>query len=345
MKNRSKIRYICTAALLLVLSPALLGAGPGAETRTETGFEVETEIGAGIRTGVKAGAEPQADSLTWESPVFTGGGEEYRPKEEMEKEGKKFRLISTRIRSAKKEGNLTYASASIPLSLEGREEPPETAVISVTEEGIGTEFEREVPLVSVIEKETVWSSDFSVDVTVMDYDADHFFLGDVEIPDTENLSAYEKELLDFLGLAEDCYRINEVVWKGEAYEKDGSLCREAEARGEKLVRKIEAVYGGEVRTPEIQGKQYIGIYEEILSKPEEETAKMQSEEKREQETEAPEQITQETVQEPAAESGFRQWLISHITVLSVGIGALLICAAGIAFAVLFRKRRKQGEIR
>ena len=50
-----------------------------------------------------------------------------------------------------------------------------------------------------------------------------------------------------LGLPEAHYRITDYAWAGEAYQdEEGALCRDASARGERLVRDCQAVYGGEV---------------------------------------------------------------------------------------------------
>lgn len=59
-----------------------------------------------------------------------------------------------------------------------------------------------------------------------------------------------------------------MEWSGETYEKEGILCRDARATGEKLVRNVEVRYGGQVKTPEVKGKQYIGLYQEIRREPE-----------------------------------------------------------------------------
>ena len=98
MKWKKMIRIL----MISMLVPALLGAGPA--------------------------------ELTWESPVFVNGGEQNRPKGELEEDGKKYRLVSTRIREATKEGELTYASSNVSYALEGNEEPPETAMITVVDE-------------------------------------------------------------------------------------------------------------------------------------------------------------------------------------------------------------------
>lgn len=287
-------------------------------------------------------AEAAQETVTYESPVFTGDGETFRPKEMLERDGKQYRLVSTRIKSAVKEGVLTYASASVPYALEGNQEPPETAWITIKDDSTGKEYEREVPRQELVEKSSYWEDDFKFLVSVSGYDADSFWIGETELPADAELSEYGNELLDFLELPKDCYRVEAVVWIGESYEKDGILCRDAEARGSRLIRNVEVKYGGQVRTPEVKGKQYIGIYEELMpeteeSREEQDTAGIQTEEK--------ETVSEEesSVGEPEAENeteeGLLYWIKNHLTIVSVGGGfLLLLLAAGLLLWMSARKR-------
>ena len=40
---------------------------------------------------------------------------------------------------------MTYASVTVPYVLEGRQDPPETARVTLTDEQTGQEYEREIP--------------------------------------------------------------------------------------------------------------------------------------------------------------------------------------------------------
>ena len=97
-----------------------------------------------------------------------------------------------------------------------------------------------------------WEDDFSFTLTFHSCQADTYELGGIEIssdPDSDRpeLQRYESELLEMLGLPEAHYRITDYAWAGEAYQDEGgALCRDACARGERLVRDCQAVYGGEV---------------------------------------------------------------------------------------------------
>lgn len=287
------------------------------------------------------------ETVTYESPVFTGSGDQLRPAETMERGGKQYRLISVRIKDAVGGGILTYASAGIPYMMEGRQEPPETARITLEDELSGEEYEREVPLQEIREKEAFWSDDFHFSVTVSGYDADSFLVGDTEIPAGADLAAYGNELLDYLGLPRDCYHVEKVNWSGESYEKEGALCRDAQAEGSKLVRNVEAIYGGQVRTPEIEGKQYIGIYEEIISEPEGSEETLSEETKTgEQPAEAaearyPALLPASEVRPDGPLEKIIYWLRDHLTVVTVSGGfLLLLLAAGLLLWLSGKKERK-----
>ncbi|MFR5733960.1 MAG: hypothetical protein ACLUD2_20690 [Clostridium sp.] len=207
-------------------------------------------------------AQP-AETLTLEGPVFTDAGQAPELEEILEQDGKQYRLVSGRIRQASQGGTMTYASVTVPYVLEGRQEPPETAWVTLTDEQTGQEYEREIPRLEMEETSAQWTGGFQFLVTVSGYDADVFQLGNMEIPKDAELFSYGTEFLEYLGLPEECYRVENVEWSGETYEKEGILCRDARATGEKLVRNVEVRYGGQVKTPEVKGKQYIGLYEEI----------------------------------------------------------------------------------
>lgn len=285
-----------------------------------------------------------AETITYEGPVFTENEEDFRPKETLEQGGKQYRLISSRIKSAVREGTLTYASASIPYALEGNQEPPDTAMITLKDETTGKEYEREVPRQEIRQKDSFWTDDFRFQITVNGYDSSTFYLGETEIPSDSDLSSYGEEFLNYLGLPADCYHVEEVVWSGESYEEDGVLCRNAEARGSKLIRNVDVKYGGQVRTPEIKGKQYIGIYEEIVPETdgeEKRTEEPETGESQEKEPELP-LYGEVSPSEANAIEKILYWIRDHLTVVTVSAGFLLLMLAA---AVLLWLSVKKGKSR
>lgn len=330
-------------AILLLLALALLGAGP-----EDTGVE---ETGSGDGSSGR-NREEQTEELIYESPVFIGDGEAYRPAPEMEKEGKRYHLVSSELQKAVKEGRSKLVSSWISFALEGEWEPPEKAEILVADEVAGTKKEYTVPILEVREKSREWSDDFSFSVTVSGYGSEIFRLGDMEISGETPLDQYGPELLLYLGLPAEYYQVEEVEWLGEPYEKEGVLCRDAQARGRKLMRNMEVRYGGQVELPPAEGLKYYCVYREILEVEEsgEETEAAPKEERATQNTERVVQEETETTSETAGnDSGtlaeqFLRWLTQHLTIVRVGV----VFLAGIFFTVLLlvlagRKKKRDEE--
>ena len=265
--------------------------------------------------------------LTYESPIFTDGGERFIPEETKIENGIEYRLVSKRIRNAKKAGEMTYAQVTIPYDLEGNDTVPVTADVPLIDEESGTEFERELSLVDVEETSRSWSDTFSFPVTVSGYGADSFYLGDMEIPGDADLSDYGEKLLELAGLSRVYYRVNRVEWDGEPYMDGEVMFRNATAGGSKLIRNVKAKYGGQIRTPDLKGKQYIGIYEEVLPETEDETGIEPEPEIMSQPETIPD-TSEETVQASLAER-IIEWLESHITTITVSFVSVLLLAAGI----------------
>ena len=104
------------------------------------------------------------------------------------------------------------------------------------------------------------------------------------------------------------------------------ICRNAAAVGSKLVRNVKAKYGGQIRTPDLEGKQYIGIYEEVLPETENKTENAPETEivsRAEEETDPPDLLRTSLAER------IIEWLESHVTTITVSIGILFFLAAGI----------------
>lgn len=270
----------------------------------------------------------EKETLTYEGPVFTENGEAFIPEETKILDGKEYRLVSTRIRNAKKEGENTYAQVTITYDLEGDDTVPDTADVPLIDEESGVEFERELSIVNEEEVSREWSETFTFPITVSGYGADSFYLGDMEIPGNADLSDYGAELLELVGLSKEYYRVDHVEWDGEPYEDGEVICRNAAAEGSKLIRSVKAKYGGQIRTPDIEGKQYIGIYEEVIPETESEIA----EETGIQISAVPETFENTEPDLSARNSMIDQilkWLESHVTTITVSIGILFLLIGGI----------------
>ena len=288
---------------------------------TETTSVNETEEGKAV--------------LTYESPIFTDGGERFIPEETKIENGIEYRLVSKRIRNAKKAGEMTV-HILISSYLYGNDTVPVTADVPLIDEESGTEFERELSLINVEEISRSWSDTFSFPVTVSGYGADSFYLGDMEIPGDADLSDYGEKLLELAGLSKEYYQVDRVTWDGEAYMEGEVMHRNATAGGSKLIRKVKAKYGGQIRTPDLEGKQYIGIYEEVLPEAESEP-ESRAETKTESHTEWIPADSANSVNLSLADR-IVQWLENHVTTITISAAVLILLAAGIWLLVKTGKK-------
>ena len=326
--------FLGMEAVLLCVSffmPAFAEKLPSEERK----LQVEETL-SGEETSPAEKKREEKETLTYESPIFMGGGEEFLPEETRTEGEKEYRLVSTRIRNAKKTGEMTYAQVTIPYDLEGDDTVPETADVPLIDEQSGTEFERELSLVDVEEISREWSDTFSFSVTVSGYGADSFYLGDMEIPGNADLADYGEKLLDLAGLSREYYRVDRVEWDGEPYEDGEVICRNAAAVGSKLIRNVKAKYGGQIRTPDLEGKQYIGIYEEVLPEAESEP-ESRAETKTESHTEWIPADSANSVNLSLADR-IVQWLENHVTTITISAAVLILLAAGIWLLVKTGKK-------
>ena len=244
----------------------------------------------------------------------------------------------------KSTGVWTYVSSGVPYELEGRQEPPETAVILLNDERTGRDYERELPRIEVIEKERVWKDDFFFSLTVSGYGADIFLLGDTEIPADADLSLYGDIFLEYLGLSEECYRVNQIEWNGESYECDGVLCRDALASGEKLVRYVVVKYGGQVRLPDVPGES------EEQHTETEEIVEIETKEESVEETTAVSETEDETetLEIRVEEREFwkekiGKWIREHLSVVTVSLVFLVILILTVVLLIVSGKKKKSRD--
>ncbi|MFR5600910.1 MAG: SpaA isopeptide-forming pilin-related protein [Lachnospiraceae bacterium] len=197
----------------------------------------------------------------YRTPAFADDVENHIPDEVMERGGQTYRLYQYQVlddwvqeRTSEVEGTITYTEVEYTDIIPGEGE------ITVTDKITGESREERLPLLSYTEGNHYWSQDFSFPVKVTDYDADVFVIGDQEVPASDNLYPYRGELLNSLGLSQEHYRVHYIDWVSEPYTDQGILCRDAVARGEKLVYDAEAVYGGSVTWEAAPGKSISAVY-------------------------------------------------------------------------------------
>ncbi len=208
--------------------------------------------------------------------------------------------------------------------VEGAAEIPQQVDIRVLEED--QEATAVCELQELVEESAKWQEGFVLPVTFHVYGADGYMLGDHMILHNEEapqLQGYEEELLTMTGLSPEEYRIETISWDGGIYtDENGEMCRDAAARGQKLVRSYRAKYTGTAVIPVPDISRITLVYEEPVQTKEAESETSESEA-------APEPagiITEPPEREGGrGQSGFIKLLeqITRTLLVAVGIGTLL----------------------
>ena len=194
-------------------------------------------------------------------PVFYDITDVVEPDQTLEQGGITYHLVSTELSEVSVDGIMTYVSASVPYELEWKQIPPETTIVTLYDQRTESEYKRELSYLDMKETEVLWEKNFSFPITVSGYDSDNFQLGEMIISKDEELIHYADYILESMGLSKEHYQINTIEWLGEPYEREGKMVREAVAEGEKKIRYVDVTYGGEIKTPNMIGYQYISTYE------------------------------------------------------------------------------------
>lgn len=140
---------------------------------------------------------------------------------------------------------------------------PDTIEYTYTDANTGKSIHEMLPLTDQSESSWYWMP-FEFPITISGYGADVLDLNGTEIPADAQLADYSSEFLKMLGLNQEYYRIDSIVWDKEPYEQNGELCRNAMGRGEKYVTDIDAVYSGTVTLPHQDGAAWKCQYTEEL---------------------------------------------------------------------------------
>ncbi len=278
--------------------------------------------------------------IIYKSPVFMDREAATEPEETLEQGQTMYRLISTELVEVPVKGELTYVSAIVPYDLEGRQKPPETTVITLFDERTASEYKRELSCLVVEEKDVVWEKSFSFPITISGYDADVFQLGQIEISKDDDLIDYDIKIMESMGLSANDYHVESISWSGESYEREGIIFRDAVAEGEKRIRRVEVKYGGEVRTPDTVGYQYVSVYEQGTKNQKEEmtdnnsTDVISSKEKL--------NLDLNRAKEQGLVDQIHKFLRQHLTVVTVG-GLFVFSIIGVLGVLIASGRKKKEE--
>lgn len=280
------------------------------------------------------------------------------PPETIEQDGVTYQLQKKEKKEKQLDSTTKYVERVIPFTnLEDENAVPAKAEI-VESDNPGNEVVQYMPLLDVTVQKEGWNDTFEFPITVKDYDADVFLLGDVEIPRTASFLDYSDAFLDYLGLQKDKYRITSIEWTGEEYESDGVVYRNAIAKGDKYVVDVEARYGGDM----VLGGGTVYYYECEYINPEQTGSTVytvtatgtytaeEPETEPEPTTEPPEETEAETeaeVPEPPRRNIVSRVIgwITENPIASLGIGTLAVVGVGLLILFIFarKKKGKKGE--
>ena len=205
------------------------------------------------------------DTIAYTSEVWTGDGEEQKPTETMEQDGKSYRLKSITKNTAESEERTELKDAKVAYTgIEDGVKIPSERAITFTDKDTKQEVNASIPLKSQEVTGEYWDDSFEFPITISGYNADTYMLGNKEISASADLMNYADDFLSMLALNPEKYSITSIEWDGGQYTEDGLVKRKAIGKGKKLVQNIDAVYEGEVTLPEISGYVWDCEYEEDI---------------------------------------------------------------------------------
>lgn len=205
---------------------------------------------------------------SYESEVFVGDGADKEPAETwMDTDGTVYRLVSKELIEQTAQERTEYKEIPVTFTaVEAGVQIPDQKNMEIED----LDTKQMVQATLEIKDKTVireyWRDDFVFPITITGYDAEVFILNGVEIPKEADLTAYADTFLQYLKLDGNSYRVSQIEWDGEPYEKNGVLMRNAIGKGSKFVKDIDATYSGEVKLPAIVGKSWHCTYEEDIPK-------------------------------------------------------------------------------
>lgn len=231
MKKRTTKALLLTAILAIMVCLGTGGSayalsGPGNGTDDKEVLRITKKLGPG-----EGGNQVKPEETYWDTDGNKYGLEGYEVKE-----------VPGSMISVNMEKQIVYQG------VEGAEGIPET--ISVQEESSGESAQGTLSIRDARILGEEWKEGFEAPVIFHAYGSDGYEAGPVVIGGGDELQealAAREEILGMMGLIPEEYRISTMEWAGEPYEdQEGQVCRQAMARGEKLVRDYEVTYAGEV---------------------------------------------------------------------------------------------------
>lgn len=298
-----------------------------------------------IFTGITAAYAAGPESFTKTSEVFTDAPENHMPDETCHEYDDNYVLESYTVVDDKLTGRTVPASDMLTYESVPNGMVPETATIKVNDPVTGNEINVTGALADVEYFNEHWSDEFAFPITVHDYDANSYRLGDkiVKLDPVTPLKGYEDDLLALIGVSPLDYQINEIHWTSEPYTSaDGRLCRDLEATGGMRVLDCNATYEVLAELPDLDAKRIIATYRRVVEETEPQTT---VEETTAAETEPQTTAAPLTVEAPEEKKGFLGFItavfkaiVDFVKENPVGTSvALIIIILAIAAFLVFPK--------
>lgn len=266
-------------------------------------------------------------TVTW-NPFTENTETPAEPTETYEYDGREYDLKSCQIIPVVTEEKIEEVKDTIVYeAVEQADLVPDQAQIQVTDQDTGQTIQLMLPALGAEFKNWRWIEGFQFPITVQQYDAGQFYLGDLTVTAGEEqpFSEYKKELLDLIDVNPDFYSIDEIRWTSEPWTgEDGLVYRQAMASGRKYVADCSVVYGGKAVIPSVPARAWQAVY-----------AEKEANTQLIAETERIPEVERGETEEPA---GFRIELLKRI--LRITIGLLLLLFFLILTIVLLLKRKK-----
>ena len=202
------------------------------------------------------------------------------------------------------------------------------------------------------ETDAYWRDDFSFPVTFYEYGAGEYQLGEITVTDVklenqgklpELVQQYGAELIQSMGLSEEEYEVDEMVWTDTPYEnEEGIVCRDAIAYGSRLLRDYRVAYEGVVppeRWKELKrGGAEEEAEEDVLP---EETGEVEAGPAAETLKEAVVPALESEEQPGQQKSKLQEFLekMTRVLLIAVGIGAIFFFGGLLVLALLWIWRK------
>lgn len=178
--------------------------------------------------------------------------------------GRQYRLESCRLVDVFLPEKEEWVTEEVEyLAVEKEEQIPLSLDFEKKEEETGRKGEGQLFCSDVSALEPYWDDGFQVALRFYDYDADTYQLQGREVPREkalEYLLENPQMLLEAAGCTPAGYQLDGIVWNGDSYMLQETLCRDALAYGKRLVYNCTAEYTGSLIYPEGEQTMWEAVY-------------------------------------------------------------------------------------